>query len=160
MVIIVVAIDNSDSVITMSNCESESKISCKLRCLDPAAVEDAMKGLDSSGIERVSYTCHLSGKEEELMLIGDRLAGQLAETVAEIKDASNAKILVGLYSAELCECDVATLTSLPECEVIHRLHTLASDGVLAHRQFHEMNYYRLVSATIRRYIEAVMNAAS
>ena len=119
-----------------------------------------MQGLDSSGIERVSYTCHLSGKEEELMLIGDRLAGQLAETVAEIKDASNAKILVGLYSAELCECDVATLTSLPEGEVIHRLHALTSDGVLAHRQFHEMNYYRLVSATLRRHIEAVINAAS
>ena len=94
------------------------------------------------------------------MLIGDRLAGQLAETVAEIRDASNAKILVGLYSAELCECDVATLISLPEGEVVHRLHMLASDGVLAHRQFHEMNYYRLVSATLSRYIEAVINAAS
>lgn len=143
----------------MSNCESGSKISCRIRCMESSAVEDAMRRLEPAGLERVSYRCQLSGKEEEILLIGELLAFQLADAVPESEDSSDARILAGLYSAELCECDVATLTKLPENEIVHKLQRLALLGVLEHRELHRMNYYRLVSEKVRHNIEATIEHA-
>ena len=140
----------------MSNCQSGSKISCRIRCMESSAVEDAMHRLDPAGVERVSSTCQLSGKEEEILLIGNLLAFKLADSVPEAEDSSDAMILAGLYSAELRECDVATLIKLSENEVVHRLRRLASHGVLAHRELHKMNYYRLESEKVRHNIEAAI----
>jgi len=60
------------------------------------------------------------------------------------------KILAGLYSAELCECDVATLTRLSEEEVIRQLERFAALGLVVHRIIHGMNYYRLDSEIVRQ----------
>ncbi len=143
----------------MPNCTSGSKISCEIRCMDPAAVEAATRRLDPVGVEWVSYTCQLSGKEEAILLIGEQLAARLAETLPGAKDTKGTKILAGLYSAELCECDVATLTALPEDEVVSRLRLFTALGVVAHREMHGMNYYRLKSENARRKIEAVIETS-
>lgn len=124
--------------------------------MEPSTVEDAMRRLDPAGVERVSYTCQLSGKEEEILLIGDLLAFQLADAVPEAEDSGDARMLAGLYSAELCECDVATLTKLPENEVVDKLRRLALLGVLVHRELHSMNYYRLQSEKVRHNVEAII----
>lgn len=143
----------------MSNCEPGANISCGIRCMESSTVEDAMRRLDSAGVERVSYTCQLSAKEEAILLIGDLVASRLADVVPEAEDSSDARLMAGLYSAELCECDVATLTRLPENEVVHKLRRLTLLGVLAHRELHSMNYYRLESDKVRHNIEAAIESA-
>lgn len=124
--------------------------------MDPSIVKNAMQTLDAGGIARVPYTCQLSGNKEEILLLGDKLATRISEVVAEAVNASDAKILAGLFSAELCECDVATLTMLPENEVVRRLQALEKTGVLSRRKVGGMNYYRLESGNVRRNIEAVL----
>lgn len=137
-----------------------SKISCEIRCLDPAAVEAAMRLLDADGMALVPYTCQISGDREEILLLGTRLAtrlaARLAETLPEAGDAAGARILAGLYASELCECDVATLTRLPEHEVVDRLRAFSESGVLAHRMLHGMHYFRLDSDDAHRAIAALL----
>jgi len=142
------------------NGEAEAVICCSIRCLDPAVVEQAVGRLDPLGTTRVAYTCKISGEEEELLLIGDRLAARLAEALPEAEDAGDAKILAGLWSAELCECDVATLTALQEARVVERLRTLAGQGVLGHRTIHSMSYYHLESQALRQCLDEVLAAVS
>ena len=126
--------------------------------MDPAAVESAAQKLDPSGFQRVACTCQLSGKAEEIILLGRQLATQLAADIDEIESTDDATILAGLYSAELCECDVATLTGLPEGTVVQRLHALTAAGMLAHRVLQNMNYYRLDSESLRRHIDTALKA--
>lgn len=134
--------------------ETESKITCEIRCMDPAAVEEAMGRLDPDGTVRVPYTCRISGKKEEILLLGKHLAARLAEAMPETGDAAGARILAGLTSSELCECDVATLSGLPENEVVDRLEAFTARGLLAHRKLHGMHYFRLCSEHARCRIEA------
>jgi len=134
----------------MSDCKSRSKITCEIRCMEPAVVETALKRLQPAGVEWVSYTCQISGKTEAILLIGDDMASRLAGSLPEVEDINGMKILAGLYSAELCECDVATLTRLSEEEVIRQLERFAALGLVAHRKIHDMNYYRLDSEIVRQ----------
>lgn len=140
----------------MSDCTSRSKITCEIRCMDPDAVESAMKRLQPEGAEWVSYTCKISGKTEAILLIGDTMASRLAGSLSEVGDANGMKILAGLYSAELCECDVSTLTRLPEEEVIRQLDRFVALGMIAHRTIHGMNYYRLNSESVRETLSAAL----
>lgn len=143
----------------MSECQSRSRITCEIRCMDPAMVESALKRLHPAGVEWVSYTCKISGKTEAILLIGDDMASQLTESLPEVDDAKGMKILAGLYSAELCECDVATLTRLPEEEVIRQLERFTVAGIVTHRKIHGMNYYRQSSETIRQRLSDVIDAS-
>lgn len=127
--------------------------------MDPAAVEAALKHLDPAGLEWVSYTCQISGKTESILLIGDDMACQLTGSLPEVEDVNGTKILAGLYSAELCECDVATLTRLSEEEVIRQLQRFAALGTVARRKIHGMNYFRLDSETARRTLGDAIEAS-
>lgn len=124
----------------------------------PSAVEDALKRLEPAGVEWVSYTCKISEKTEAILLIGDDLASRLSVSLPEVEDVNGMKILAGLYSAELCECDVATLTRLPEEEVIRQLERFAAQGAVTHRKIHGMNYYRLESETVRQALSNAVEA--
>ena len=137
--------------------DSELKILCSIRCMDPCLVRDARKRLNPNSFEKVSYRCHLSGQQVQIFLIGEKLAAGLVEVAAEIGEFSDARIVAGLYSAELCECDVATLTSLPETESVKRLRMLSENGALSHRELNGMNYYRLESASLRKTIEEIIS---
>ncbi len=140
----------------MADCTSVPKIKCGIRCMDPAVVAAASKRLRPAGMEWVSYTCQISGKTEAILLIGDDMASRLAASLPEVADAGGMKILAGLYSAELCECDVATLTGLPEEEVIRQLEQFAALGTIAHRKIHGMNYYRLDAEVVRKRLSDVV----
>lgn len=143
----------------MPECTSRSIITCSTRCMDSAVVEAALNRLDPAGLDWVSYTCQISGKTELALLIGDELASRLTGSLPEVEDLNGAKILAGLYSAELCECDVATLTRVSEGEVIRQLQRFAALGMVAHRKVHGMNYYRLVSETARRTLSDAIEAS-
>jgi len=137
----------------MAKHKSGLKISCDIRCMDPATVEAASKRLDPAGLERVAYTCKLSGAKESVLLIGDELASEIMKSLPTAENLTGTKILAGLYSAELCECDVATATGAPEHEVISQLQKFATLKMVAHRKIQGMNYYRLISDSARRSIK-------
>ncbi|WP_166265595.1 hypothetical protein [Marinobacter caseinilyticus] len=143
----------------MPNCTSGSKITCEFRCLAPTAVREALSRLDPAGVQWVSYTCQISGATESLLLIGDDLASRLVGFLPEVDDIGGVRVLAGLYSAQLCECDVATLTGLPEEEVVSKLTRFASHGLVAHQHIYGMNYYRLDSDIARRTIGAAVERA-
>jgi len=142
----------------MANDKTEPAIACEIRCMSPATVEAACRQLDPAGIEWVAYTCKLSGEQESILLLGDELAAQMLKSLPAAEDITGTKILAGLYSAELCECDVATLAAAPEHEVVTRLQRFATLGMLAHRRIQGMNYYRLVSGSARRTIKDAVDA--
>jgi hypothetical protein len=114
-----------------------------------ADVDTARTRLDPAGVEWVSYTCQLSGETETILIIGEQLASRLVNFVPAVKDAKDCKILAGLYSAELCECDVATLTQLSDDEVVTRLKKLAAPGLVLQRKILKMNYFSLASEDAR-----------
>jgi len=116
-------------------------------------VEVASRQLDPAGWEWLPYTCKLSGEEESILLIGNDLAMEIMKALPEEVDLTGTKILACLYSAELCECDVATATGAPEGEVISQLEKFTSTGMIEHRLIQGMNYYRLSSNDIRREIK-------
>ena len=124
--------------------------------MDPADVEAAVRRLDRGGVERVSYTCQLSGEKEAILLVGEDVASRLAESLSEVDDIAGAKILAGLSSAELCECDLATLTRLPEADVISHLTQLEDRGAVSRRQVQGMNYFRLKTENLRRKVDDVV----
>jgi len=142
----------------MSNCKTGQKISCESRCIDPATVDVAFGRLNPAGIEWVAYTCKLSGAKESVLLIGDVLASEMMKSLPAVKDVAGMKILACLYTAELCECDVVTVTGVAEHEVVPILRNFADLGLVAHRKLQGMNYYRLVSDSARRSIKHAMDA--
>lgn len=142
----------------MANCTAGSKITCQIRCMDPAAVEAAVRRLDPMGVEWVTYTCQLSGQKEAILIVGDQLATRLANSLPAAEDAGSTKILAALYSAELCECDVATLTRIAEDDVVSQLQKFAALGVIEHRKIHGMNYYRLTSGDTRQIFQDSIEA--
>ena len=143
----------------MSKCRARSKITCEIRCMDPADVEAAVRRLDRAGVERVSYTCQLSKETETILLVGDDVASRLAHSLSEVNDIAEARILAGLSSAELCECDLATLTRLPEGDVISQLARLEERGAVSRRQLRGMNYFRLTAESLRRKIGDIVGEA-
>lgn len=143
----------------MADRKSKSEISCEIRCIDPVAVEAASRRLDPAGAERIPYTCKLSGAKESVLLVGDDLAVEIMKSITTGIDAAGAKILACLYSGELCECDVATVTGVAEEEVIFQLQKFTSTGMVALRRIQGMNYYRLKSDIARRSIKEAVDAS-
>lgn len=142
----------------MANRKTGPKISCEIRCMDPATVEAASRRLHSAGVEWIAYTCKLSGAKESVLLIGDELAAEIMKSLPTVENLIGIKILVGLYSSELCECDVATVTGVAEHEVVSQLQKFAALGMVAHRKIQGMNYYRLISDIARRSIKDAVDA--
>lgn len=142
----------------MANDKTGPKISCEIRCLNPATVEAAFRRLDPAGAEWVAYTCKLSGAKESVLMIGDALSAEIMKSLPPVENFTGTKILAALYSAELCECDVATVTGVAEHEVISLLQKFTALGMVAHRKIQRMNYYRLISDIARRSIRASVDA--
>lgn len=127
--------------------------------MDPATVKKATAQLAFTDVTWIPYTCKISGEKENILLLGDGLASKLTTFLTESEDANGTRILAGLYSAELCECDVATLTGLPDQEVIQQLKRFETSGVITHRKLHGMNYYRLNNRNAERiFSEVVMSS--
>jgi hypothetical protein len=123
----------------------EPKIPCEIRCMDPATVEAASRVPDPAGVEWVAYTCKFSGTKQSVLVIGNELAAGIMKLLPAVESLTGMKILASLYSAELCECDVATVAGVAEREVVTQLQKLAAPGMIGHRKIQGMNYYRLMS---------------
>jgi hypothetical protein len=122
--------------------------------MDAAVVGVAARRIDPAGVEWIPYTCKLSGNRELVLLIGDELAARIMAALPAVENIAGTKILAGLYSAELCECDVATVSGAPENEVVSELRKFAALGMVARRRLH-----RLTSDSIRRSIRAAVDAS-
>ena len=142
----------------MANCKTGSKISCEIRCVDPATVDAAFNQLDPAGVEWIAYTCKLSGARESILLIGDELSAEIMKSLPAVENFTGMKILPSIYSAELCECDVATVTGAAENEVMSQLRKFTANGMVEHRKIQGMNYYRLISDVVRRSIKDTVDA--
>ncbi len=144
----------------MPDSTSKPKIRCNIHCIDPVIVTNATTRLAPSAITWIPYTCKISGAKENILILGDSLASELTASLTEAEDANSTRILAGLFSAELCECDVATLTGLPDQEVIQQLQRFQISGAVTHRKIYGMNYYRLSSSNARRiFIDLAVSSA-
>ena len=54
-----------------------------------------------------------------------------------------------LASAELCECDIATLVERDESDVVADLERLRAVGLLSEREVEGMKYYALADVAMR-----------
>jgi hypothetical protein len=90
--------------------------------------------------------------------MGDNLATEMMKSLPTVVNFTGIRILACLYSAELCECDVATVTGVAEHAVISELQNFTSIGMVAHRKIEGMNYYRLKSDIARRSIKDAVDA--
>jgi hypothetical protein len=142
----------------MADRKSASKISCEIRCIDRATVEAAAGRLDPAGVEWVPYTCKLSGANASVLLIGNELATEIMKSIPTAVNFTGMKILACLYSAELCECDVATVTGVAEHAAISQLQKFTSIGLVADRKIQGMNYFRPKSDNARRSMKHAVDA--
>ena len=83
-------------------------------------------------------------------LVGTDEAGQLAVLFRLLGDPSRVRLLYALLEAgELCVCDLAAVTEVPETSVSHALRLLRTAGIVRNRRDGRMIYYRLADAHVR-----------
>ena len=127
---------------------TDSKIGCDVRCLEADNVREAKRRNKDAPFAKVPYVCRLSGKSQDLMLLTDAVAEDLATSLAPLIDPIALKILYALGPTELCECDLATLVECSDADVVERLEKLVRFGFLKCRRLHGMNYYGLAEKGI------------
>lgn len=123
-------------------------ITCDVRCLNADDVQRAKVLIKGEPFARVPYLCRVSGKSQELMLLTDATAENLAMALTPLSDPVTLKILYALGSTELCECDLSTLTECNDADTLERLEKLVRFGFLTRRQLHDMSYYALAEKGI------------
>ena len=83
-------------------------------------------------------------------LLGVDEAEELAALFRLLGDRSRARMLFALAGAgELCVCDLAAATEIPETSVSQALRLLRAAGVVRARRSGRMVYYRLDDAHVR-----------
>lgn len=118
-------------------------ITCDVRCLSADDVQRAKVLTKGAPFARVPYQCSVSGQSQELMLLTDVVAENLAMALTPLSDPITLKILYALGSIELCECDLATLTECNDTDILERLEKLVRFGFLKRRQLDGMTNYAL-----------------
>lgn len=129
------------------------KISCTVHCLDPETVRAAKTAMKGAATGKVSFVCKVSDKKENILLLSDESAWRLTSLPDALGGPLAQKILYALAGAELCECDIATLSERSEHEVLDELARLRSAGMLTCRKIASMTYYALGSAEIATALE-------
>jgi len=126
----------------------QQQFPCHIRCLEGTDVSGAWDGLATAAQVSVPYTCKLSGKREALLLLSDDSANRMADRFRPLGKPECLKMLAALASAELCECDVATLLQKEDGATRRELQQLHRLGLLKHRQLEGMNYYILANEAL------------
>ena len=121
------------------------KITCAIRCMDTETVRAAKEEMKGAPVGTAPFLCKLSGKKEDIVLISDETARHLEALIPSIGGPLAQKIAAALCGAELCECDIATLTESDEGQVLDELERLRSDKVVQVREIQGMKYYSLVN---------------
>jgi len=127
----------------------ERTITCRIRCLEAETVRAAKGEMKGAAVGRVPFVCTLSGKKEEILLISDDAARRLATLIPSLGGPLAQKIAASILGAELCECDIATLTESDEGRVLDELERLESIGVARSRKIEGMTYYALAGGETR-----------
>ena len=97
-------------------------------------------------VERVAAT------QERLLDLEE--AGQLAGLFRLLGDVTRVRLLYALLEAgELCVCDLAAATGVPETSVSHALRLLRTAGIVRNRRDGRMIYYRLADAHVRMLLD-------
>ena len=122
---------------------TDRKIDCDVRCLEADNVRKAKRRAKDAPFAKVPYICRLSGNPQDLMLLTDAVAENLATALAPLSDPIALKILYALSPTELCECDLATLVECSDADVVERLEKLVRFGFLKRHRLHGMTYYAL-----------------
>lgn len=125
------------------------QITCKIRCLQAETVRAAKDEMTGAPVGKVPFVCSLSGKKEDILLITDDTAKELATLIPSLGGPLAQKIAAAILGAELCECDIATLTESDEGQVLDELERLRSLGIARSRDIQGMTYYSLASGETR-----------
>jgi len=129
-------------------------ITCSIRCLEAETVRAAKGEMKGAAAGRVPFVCTLSGKKEEILLISDDAARRLATLIPALGGPLAQKIAAAILGAELCECDIATLTESDEGRVLDELERLEAIGVARSRKIEGMTYYALAAGETRDLLDA------
>jgi hypothetical protein len=105
----------------------------------------ARSGLENNDTVTLPYICKISGAQEELILISDSVAEELADLSDKLSDSVDAVLVASVARAELCICDLATLAGRPESEIQDRLERLMEHQLVSHRLINGMNYFHMVT---------------
>ncbi|MEA5376654.1 MULTISPECIES: helix-turn-helix domain-containing protein [Vibrio harveyi group] len=125
------------------------KIRCEIRCLEPATVRAAKRAMMGAVISKVPFVCKVSGQKEENLLLSDDRAQYLAALPDALGGPLTQKILYAILGAELCECDIVTLTDDDEGRVLNELERLRINGIVTCRAIEGMTYYSLGNANVK-----------
>lgn len=115
---------------------------------EPGAAVVGLEGcvVRAVDVERVAAT------QERLLDLEE--AGQLAGLFRLLGDVTRVRLLYALLEAgELCVCDLAAATGVPETSVSHALRLLRTAGIVRNRRDGRMIYYRLADAHVRMLLD-------
>jgi len=88
------------------------------------------------------------------ILLPDEAINRLAETFKELSDFTRLKILLALYTRELCVCEIAELTGVSVSAVSHQLRTLKDAKLVKFKRNGKMVFYSLDDDHIHKIVEA------
>ncbi len=128
---------------------TDQAIACTMPCLETSDVAQAKQAATGKPFAMVSFVCRLSGQQEQVVLLSQESATDLAESMSPLSDPDSLRILCALASAELCQCDIATLVEREICYVVADLERLRAAGLLSVRDVEGMKYYALADAAMR-----------
>lgn len=104
-------------------------------------------GLDGCAVRAVDRE-RVDAARARLVSLDD--AGGLAEQFRLLGDPTRVRLLYALLEAgEMCVCDLAATTEVPETSVSHALRLLRTAGIVRNRRDGRMIYYRLADAHVR-----------
>ncbi|MBL6928050.1 MAG: hypothetical protein ISR44_02665 [Rhodospirillales bacterium] len=127
------------------------KVSCSVRCLSEIEVEKARRSLGDADAIMVPYTCKVSGKTEEILMVSEAAAEILAATLGKFGGVMAVKIFAAVVSTELCACDIATLMGEDEEDVLAEIDRLTEGGFLFGHEIDGMNYFGAGNPPLRRF---------
>jgi DNA-binding transcriptional ArsR family regulator len=110
-------------------------------------VDEPVVGLDGCAVRAVDGD-RVRAAREVLLPVGE--AGELADLFRLLGDPTRVRLLYALLEAgELCVCDLAATTDVPESSVSHALRLLRTAGIVRNRRDGRMIYYRLADSHVR-----------
>jgi ArsR family transcriptional regulator, lead/cadmium/zinc/bismuth-responsive transcriptional repressor len=81
-------------------------------------------------------------------------ASRLAEVFKLLGEPTRARLLSALLEGgELCVCDLAEVTGVPETSVSHALRLLRTAGIVRNRRAGRMVYYSLADGHVRMLLD-------
>jgi DNA-binding transcriptional ArsR family regulator len=110
-------------------------------------MDETLAGLDGCVVRSVDPDRVAATQER---LVDPEAAGALAHLFRLLGDQARVRMLYALLEAgELCVCDLAAVTAVPESSVSHALRLLRTAGIVRNRRDGRMVYYRLADSHVR-----------